>query len=129
MKLHLFKNGIAVLHGLDAARVQTDVSGTLIIGTHEIAVEEGSYVKLPAIEDAYATVRFVAADEKEYRSDGYRTVNGRIVADSRYTARELEFMHRLDELEDTCEKLTERIVDLEDRYSSEILGFLINENE
>lgn len=129
MRLHTFRDGTAILKGLDASHILTDRSGTLYIGQEQLRVNEAISVELPPIDGTEVYVKFIDTDNTVFIAGGYRVKNGYIIPDSRHTDGEIRLMHRLDLAEETAEALTERVKALEEKYSDDTLGFLINNTD
>lgn len=129
MRLHTFTDGTAIFKGLDGSHVIIDRSGTLYIGEERLNIKSNVNVELPSIDGTSVYIKFIDTNKTEFIGGDYRVKNGYIIPDSRHTDGEIRLMHRLDLAEETIEALAERVAALEEKYSDDTLGFLINHTD
>lgn len=125
MRIHLFNDKTAVVHGIDARNIIADKCGTLLIGGKKIPVFASRLTTLPSIPDSTYIVKFEGDDGAVYNIGSVAIHNGGIVSNKSYTERELALRHSLDEAEDRIAELTERVDTLEKIFDTDSLNFLI----
>lgn len=128
MTITTFKNMKGLIHGRDPKRIGCAVDGVLKIGTTEISISSASEAILPllfhgATGDYEAT--FTDRNGKVYNLAKVAVRSGRIAPPPPTDVELMELRCRADSAEDECERLREKIRELEGIFDTDALNFLI----
>ena len=128
MKIQTFKNMKGLIHGADAKRIGCDKEGTLRIGTAEIHITPSEDAILPVLfngctGDYKATFTDILG--QVYELDKVVVRGGRIVPPTNSAVEFMELRHRIDELEEECDRLNDKFRELSAIFDTNSLNFLI----
>lgn len=127
MKIQLFANKKGIIWGGDPKRIECDKSGTLKIGTAEIAVEAGKNCIMPPLYygatgnyDATFTTAGV-----EYVLERVSVRNGLILPPSSTAVELMEIHYLLDDANEKADRLQKKVTELEKIFDTNSLNFII----
>lgn len=126
MTITLFKNMKGLIHGSDPRRIGCDREGVLKIGTAEIEVSSSSIMPTlfhGATGNYEAT--FTDKTGNVYHLEKVEVRGGRIQPPPPTAVEFMELRCRADSSEDECERLNEKIRELEGIFDTNSLNFLI----
>lgn len=128
MRIQTFKNMKGIIYGEDPKRIGCDKSGVLKIGTEEVKISSDKDEVMPllfhgATGDYHGT--FKDADGNLYDLEKVAVRSGRIAAPPQTAAELMELRCRVDEAENKCEAMRERIHELSQIFDTNSLNFLI----
>lgn len=129
MKIQIFKNAKGLIHGADAKRISCDIEGTLKIGTVEIKIPPEQESIMPLLFNGTSGVysaTFTSIIGNVYELENVKIKGGRIVQPSQTSIELMELRSRVETLEETCESLKEKTVELENIFDTNSLNFLIH---
>lgn len=126
MKIQRLKNGKGLIHGLDAKRIECDIGGVLKIGSTEINIS-GETI-MPVLVNGSSgehTASFTSELGHVYDLGKVKIRAGRIVSPSQSEIEKVEMQCRIDTLEDRCEAMEKKILELSHIFDTNSLNFLI----
>ena len=128
MRIQTFKNMKGIIYGNDPKRIGCDKSGVLKIGTEEVKISSGKDEVMPMLfhgctGDYGAT--FTDADGNTYVLETVAVRGGWISAPGPIAAELMELRCRVDEAENECEAMRERLHELSQIFDTNSLNFLI----
>ena len=129
MKIQIFKNEKGLIHGADAKRISCDIEGTLKIGAVEISISPNEESIMPVLCNGTSGVHsatFTSILGNVYKLENVTIKGGRIAPPSQTSVELMELRCRIDDLEETCKSLEEKVVELENIFDTNSLNFLIN---
>lgn len=128
MRVQLFKNGKGLIFGEDTKRIGCDRAGTLNIGGAEVGVAADSESVLPLLFNGcvgqYATT-FTDADGNVFDLGMVDVRGGRIVPPTKTDVELMELRCHLDELQEVCNLMGEKLRELGNLFDTNSLNFLI----
>ena len=129
MRVQLFKNMKGLIHGADAKRIGCDKEGILRIGTAEIRITPKEDAIMPVLFNGCAgdyKATFTDILGHVYELDKVEVRGGRIVPPTQTAVELMELRHRLDEMEEKYDRLSEQLRELSNIFDTNSLNFLIN---
>lgn len=128
MRVQTFKNKKGLIHGRDPKRIGCDLEGVLRIGDAEIHIHPDEDSVMPVLFNGCTgcyNATFTDSLGHVYELDKVEVRVGRIVPPAQTAVELSELRHRLDEMEDECARLNERINMLANIFDTNSLNFLI----
>ena len=128
MKVQTFKNMKGLIHGADAKRIGCDMEGILRIGAAEIHITTNEDAIMPLLSNGSAgeyKATFTDMLGQVYDLDKVQVRGGRLVPPTQSAVELMELRHRLDEMEDKYERLSDRLDMLANIFDTNSLNFLI----
>lgn len=129
MRVQLFKNNKGLIYGNDPKRIESDKEGVLRIGSTEIAVTPEDSQIVPALFGGCSgeyQATFTDKDGKVWELEKVTVRGGRIAPPPPTAVEFMDIRCRLEEAEDRCESLEQRIRELANIFDTNSLNFLIN---
>lgn len=129
MKVQTFKNMKGLIHGQDPKRIGCDKEGILRIGSAEIHITPEEDAILPVLFNGctgYYKATFTDSEGQVYELDKVQVNGGRIVPPTQTAVELMELRHRLDEMEEKYDRLSEQLRELSNIFDTNSLNFLIN---
>lgn len=129
MKIQLFKNNKGLIYGNDPKRMDSDKEGVLRIGTAELAVSPETSQIVPVLFGGCSgeyQATFTDKDGKVWELEKVTVRGGRIAPPPPTAVEFMDIRCRLEEAEDRCESLEEKVRELANIFDTNSLNFLIN---
>ena len=132
MRIQLFKNGKGLIHGEDSRRIGCAIEGTLKIGTAVVNVASISESIMPQLFNGSSgtyNASFTTDEGNVYVLERVTIKGGRIVPPSQTSVELMELRCRVDVLEDRCNRLENKVDELDNIFDTNSLNFLIKGEE
>lgn len=129
MRIQIFKNGKGLIHGSDAKRIECDIEGTLRIGTTEIRISPKEESVMPLLFNGASGVHaatFTSILGNVYELENVTIKGGRISPPSQTSVELMELRCRVEVLEEICNSLNAKTLELSNIFDTDSLNFLIH---
>jgi hypothetical protein len=125
MRIQLYKNKKGLIYGDDPSHIVCDKGGILRIGTETVNISEGKEAIFPSLVNGNHKAVFTTGN-KVYVLETVVVRGGRVLPPTKEALEIMELRVRLDELEDVCDSLKEKVIELSNIFDTNSLNFLIN---
>ena len=129
MQIKTFNNGKGLIHGEDAKRIACDIEGTLQIGRTEVSIHPKEESVMPVLFNGTSGVykaTFTSVAGIVYELEKVTVKGGRIVPPSQTSVELMELRSKVEELEEMCNSLKAKTIELSNIFDTNSLNFLIH---
>ena len=126
MKIQRLKNGKGLIYGPDPKRIECDIKGVLKRGSTEVSIS-GEEIMPVLVNGSSGEHKAIFTSELGHEYDlGKVTIKaGRLASPSQATIEKVEMQCRIDLLEDRCQAMEDKLIELSNIFDTNSLNFLI----